>query len=222
MPQETSNGEGDGQSQTYSRGWLVEAVYQTNHSRPKADVVLLKMNSGDAWFADASVNATKFKFLMDTGASKSVMSMKFLKSIPDLFRPQLYNTNIRFQVANRDVLPSMGVAHVTICMYGYTFNLFIFVCDMGDIDYIFGLDAGTVAGFITCHRTGRLWFNANQREEPNQLSRSYSNVICHHRAVLTVELKPFKTCTIEVAYAKRAMSKKWDGSQVLCTTHSNL
>ncbi len=95
------------------------------------------MNSGDAWFADASVNGTK----LDTGASKSVMSIKCFKSIPELFRPQLYNTNMRFQVANREVLPSMGVAYVTICMYGYTFNLPIFVCDMEDIDCRFGFDA---------------------------------------------------------------------------------
>ncbi len=48
------------------------------------------------------------------------------------------------------------------------------------------------------------------------------NAICNIRAVQTVELKPFKTCTIEVAYAKRAMSKKWDGSQVLCMNHFSL
>ncbi len=113
-----TNAEGDNQSQTYSRSWLLDDVYQTNHSKPKANVVLLKMNSGDAWFADASVNGTKFKFLMDTGASKSVMSMKSFKSIPQLFRPQLHNMRMRFQVANGKVLPSMGVAHVPICMYG--------------------------------------------------------------------------------------------------------
>ncbi len=44
----------------------------------------------------------------------------------------------------------MGVAHVTIQMHGYTFNLPIFVYDLGDIDCIFGLDARTEAGFITC------------------------------------------------------------------------
>ncbi len=83
-------------------------MYQTIRSKPKANVVLLKMNSGDAWFADASVNGTKFKFQMDTGASKSGMSMKSFKSIPELFRPQLHNTRMRFQVANREVLPSNG------------------------------------------------------------------------------------------------------------------
>ncbi len=93
---------------------------------------------------------------------------------------------------------------------------------MGDIDCIFGLDAGRVAGFITCHRMGRLWFNANQSEEPKHLSRSNIDAVCHLRAVQRVELKPFKACTIEVAYAKRAMSKKWNGSQVLRTTHSSL
>ncbi len=93
---------------------------------------------------------------------------------------------------------------------------------MGDIDCIFGLEAGKVACFITCQRTGRLWFNANQRDEPKQLSRSDSNAICHLQAVQRVELKPFKTCTVEVADSKRAMAKKWNVSQVLCMTHSSL
>ncbi len=127
-----TNGEGNNQSQNYSRGWLLDDVYQTIRSKLKADVVLLKMKYGNAWFADASVNGTKFNFLMDTGASKSVMSMKSFKSIPELFRPQLHNKRMRFQVANREVFSSMGVAHVTICMYGYTFNLPIFVCDSSE------------------------------------------------------------------------------------------
>ncbi len=42
----------------------------------KSDVILLKMDSGDVWFAEASVNGTAFKFLMDNGARKSVMSSK--------------------------------------------------------------------------------------------------------------------------------------------------
>ncbi len=108
------------------------------------------MNSGDAWFADASVNETSFKFLMDTGASKSVMSSKRFMSIPESLRPQLYNTRMRFQVANGGVLSSTGVAYVTIQMYDYTFHLPIFICDLGEIDYIFGLDTGKEAGFITC------------------------------------------------------------------------
>ncbi len=78
------------------------------------------------------------------------------------------------------------------------------------------------AGFITCARTGRIWFNANQHDEPKQLSRSNCNAICHLRAVQRIELKLFKATTIEVAFAKRAMSKRWNGSQVHCTTHSSL
>ncbi len=66
---------------------------------------------------------------------------------------------MKFQVANGEVLSSMGVAHASIQMYGYTFKLPIFVCDLGDIDGIFGLDAGKEAGFITCPQTGRIWFN---------------------------------------------------------------
>ncbi len=77
--------------------------------KPKSDVVLFKMSSGDAWFAHASVNGTSFKFLMATGASKSVMSMKRFLTIPELFPPKLYNTRMKFQVANREALASMGV-----------------------------------------------------------------------------------------------------------------
>ncbi len=108
------------------------------------------MDSGDAWFAEAFVNGTRFKFLMDTGASKSVMSSKRFMSIPEPFRLHLCNTRMKFQVANGEVISSMGVAHVYIQMYGYMFKLPIFVCDLGEIDCIFGLDAGKEAGFITC------------------------------------------------------------------------
>ncbi len=93
---------------------------------------------------------------MDTGASKSVISSKRFMSIPESLRPPLYNKRMRFQVTNAEVLSSTGVAHVIIQMYGYTFNLPIFVCDLGMIDCIFGLDAGKEAGFITYARTGRI------------------------------------------------------------------
>ncbi len=100
-------------------------------------------------------------------------------SIPDMFQQQLCNTRMKFQVVNTEVLSSMGVAHVSIQMYGYTFKLPIFFCDLGEIDCIFGLDAGKEAGFITCARKGRIWFNANEHDEPKQLSRSSCNAVCH-------------------------------------------
>ncbi len=46
--QEMTKAEGNNQSPTYSRGWLLDDMYQTIRSKPKADVVLLKMNSDDA------------------------------------------------------------------------------------------------------------------------------------------------------------------------------
>ncbi len=94
--------------------------------------------------------------------------------------------------------------------------LLYFFCDLGEINCIFGLDAGKEAGFITYAQRGRIWFNANENNEPKQLSRSNSNAICHLQAVKRFELKLFKATIIEVAYAKRVMSKRWDGSQVNC------
>ncbi len=213
------NDEDDDQSPTYSRDWLVDNVYYLTQTKPKSDVILLKMDSGEAWFANASVNGTSFKFFMDSGASKSVMSSKRFMSIQELFQPKLCNTRMKLQVANGEVLNAVGIAHVSIQMYGYTFKLPIFVCNLGDIDSIFKLDAGNEAGFITCAGTGRIWFNANEHGEPEQLSFSCSNAICHLRAVQRIELKLLKATTIEVASAKRAMSKRWDGSHVHCMTH---
>ncbi len=64
----------------------MDDVYYTTRSKPKSDVILLKMDSGDAWFADEAVNGTTFKFLVDRGASKSVMSSKHFMSIPEIFQ----------------------------------------------------------------------------------------------------------------------------------------
>ncbi len=117
---------------TYSRDWLVDDVYYTTRAKPKSDIILLKMDSGEAWFANASVNGTPFKFLMDSRASKSVMSSKRYMSIPELFRHKLCNTRMKFLVANGEVLNDIGVAHESIQMHRYTFKLPIFICDMGD------------------------------------------------------------------------------------------
>ncbi len=98
-------------------------------------------------------------------------------SIPESLRPQLYNTRMKFQIANGDVLSSTVVAHVTIQMYSCTFNLPIFVCDLGEIDCIFGLNAGKEAGFITYARTDMIWFNPNKHDELKQLTWSNYNEI---------------------------------------------
>ena len=129
---------------------------------------------------------------------------------------------MKFQVANGEVISATGIAHVSIRMYGFRFNLPIFICDLGDLDCIFGMDAARTAGFIICARTGKIWFNAEELGKPELLIRNSCNAICHLRAVRRLELKPFEKATIEVAYVKRAMSKCWNGSLVHCTTHPNL
>ncbi len=82
-PDRIANDKGDNQSPTYSRDWLVDDLYYTTQTKPISNVILLKMDSGEAWFANASVNGTPFKFIMDSGASKSVMSSKGFMSIPE-------------------------------------------------------------------------------------------------------------------------------------------
>ncbi len=177
----------------------MDDVYYTTQTKLKSDVILLKLDSGEAWFANGSVNGTPFKFVMDSGASKSVMSLKLFMSITELFQSKLCNIRMKFKVANGELLNAIGVAHASTKMYWYTFKLSIFFYDLRDINCIFWLDAGKEAGFITCAQTGIIWFNANEHDEPEQLSRSSCNAICHLRAVKRIKLKPFKATTIEVA-----------------------
>ncbi len=102
-----TNDEGNNQSHKYNRNWLLDDVYQTIQPKPKSDVILLKSNSVDARFADASVNRTPFKFLVDTVVSKIVMSLRRFLSTPELCHPGLYNTRMKLQVANVEVISAM-------------------------------------------------------------------------------------------------------------------
>ncbi len=111
----------------------MDDVYYTIRTNPKSDVILLKMDSDKAWFANASFNGTPFKFHMDSGESKSVMSSKWFMSIPELFRPKVYITRMKFQVANGEVLNAIGVVYVSIKMYGYNFKLPIDTIDIKTI-----------------------------------------------------------------------------------------
>ncbi len=63
----------------------MDNVYKTIRSKPKEDVILLKIDSDNTYLSDASFNGTIFKVLMDSGESKSVMSSKWFMSIPDFF-----------------------------------------------------------------------------------------------------------------------------------------
>ncbi len=45
---ENSDDDGDHQSHTYSKDWLVDDLYYRSHSKSKAGVVFLKLDSGEA------------------------------------------------------------------------------------------------------------------------------------------------------------------------------
>ncbi len=79
------------------------------------------------------------------------------------------------------------------------FKIPIFVCDFGDIDCIFGLDAGKVA--VSSHEHEQAEFDSMHKEhgQPEQLYRISCNAVCHLRSVKIIELKPFKAATIDVA-----------------------
>ncbi len=100
-------------------------------------------------------------------------------------------------------------------MYGYMFKLPFFICNLGDLNCIFGMNARKIGDFHTCSWRGKNWFHA-------KLSRCSCNAIFYLRAVKRIELKLLKDVTNEVVYVKQAMSKHCKTSWVHCTTHSSL
>lgn len=58
--------------------------------------------------------------------------------------------------------------------------------------------------------------------KPEQLSSRSTNAICLLREVRRIQFKPFKGTRLDVAYAKKTISKNCKESGVYCTTHSSI
>ena len=129
-PINKNDGGVDNTTSSHSRGWFIDDVFQTRQQRTKADVVLLSLDTGESWFAETVTCGVPMNFLMDTGASKSVMSHRKFMSIPETERPRLGKMNVKFQVANGEVIAALGGAHMAIDLYGHKFRLPIFLFNL--------------------------------------------------------------------------------------------
>ncbi len=83
---------------------------------PRPNVVIVSMKSGpSSWFAPKEINGKMYNFLVDSGASKSVISRNFYDSLPKP-KPSMQNTNIKLHVANGSVNKATGVCHLPVML----------------------------------------------------------------------------------------------------------
>ncbi len=98
---------------------------------PRSNVVIVSMNTHpSSWFAPTEINGKIFNFLIDSGASRCVISRNFYDSLPEP-RPSIQNTTMKFHVANGSVNKAAGICHLHIFGTPVKTNcLPVFVCDL--------------------------------------------------------------------------------------------
>ena len=100
----------------------------------------------NSWFTPLDVNGKSYDFLIDSGASKSVITRHIYDTLPDP-NPLLQKNKMEFEVANGDICPAIRVCHLLITlMFGNvkrSLSMPVFVCDhlSSTIECIFGIDA---------------------------------------------------------------------------------
>ena len=198
-------------------------------SVPRRKVVLLSLQSGvNSWFAPVEVMGITFDFLVDTGASKSIITRKVYDSLPNT-KPKLQPTNISFELGSGDIHPALGICHLPITMrFGKitrSITMPIFVCDhlSSTTDCIFGLDAGMYIDFILEYSTGIL----RLLKDPDDNPLLCTPKLCTHddslhaRVLNRVVIKPESFAAVEVGTRKSMPPKEWR-HHVLCTCDENL
>ncbi len=81
---------------------------------PHPDVVIVSMKSSlTPWFALAEINGKIHHFLIDSWASKSLISMEVYGDLPEP-KPPIQHINVRFHIANGSVNRAAHVCHLPV------------------------------------------------------------------------------------------------------------
>ncbi len=190
---------------------------------PHSNVVIVSMNTGpSSWFAPTEINGKMFNFLIDSSASRSIISRNFYNSLPEP-RPSIQNTETKFCVANGSVNKATGICHLPVTLtFGTlvkTICLQVFVCDFlsPNVNCVFGIDAERAFKYVLCYATGTIW----SLDDP-KLSPLYyiPNVITqddklYARVLKKVVIKAQSFAPVEVGTRNSMPLEEWH-SQILC------
>ncbi len=117
VPQQThtsgSRAESDQYPYTFSSGMASSLPTMRPHVL-HPDVVIVSIKYGPtSWFAPAEINEKNHQFLIDSEASKSVISKEVYDGLPEP-KPPIQHTDVRFQIANGSVKRAAGVCHLPV------------------------------------------------------------------------------------------------------------
>ncbi len=87
---------------------------------PRSNVVIVSINTDpSSLFAPTEINGKMFNFLINSGASKSVISRNFYANLPEP-RPNIQNTTTKFCVANGSVNKAIGMSFASNAYIQYS------------------------------------------------------------------------------------------------------
>ncbi len=122
----------------YSRGLYGVPEVQSSCKVGKGGVQLLSFEKGPtSWYVPIKINGQSYVFLIDSGASTSVISHKVYNFVPKPI-PPIQRTNMKFTVANDHSIRTSGPYLYVICHQ----VLIVFLASM--------------SGFVLCFGTG-IW-----------------------------------------------------------------
>ena len=161
---------------TYAR--RLGAVPETEQTLgKKSDLILLRLDYGDCWHVDTYLEGIPVEMLIDTGATRSVISKPMYYRLPRV--PRLTPTNVRFKAVSGDFLGCIGVCHLTIKIGDRVFTHPFFVAETNEDVNIIGADLMVFANMIINMQHGSINF-ADQIGGPP--------VMCKHRGCEGISL----------------------------------
>ena len=169
----------------------------TRRNRPSPCQLRLARDTG--WFLDASISETNFEFLIDTGASCTLVDTTVFQNITLKQDIELQPCQTEFSMADGSPLEVAGEFVTPILIAGKTFSCPIVVAELGGISGLLGLDFMEMQGAVLNLAKGELKISSTTV----QLHKEDNRGCCRVQMTHTVTIPARSEMTIKGQIMKR-------------------
>ena len=161
----------------------------------------LPQQHDNCWYAKIHAYGRETPFLVDTDASKSVVSDEFYYSLPEP-RPGISPAKVKFRCANGTSMTSIGICHLQFRIGNQSCSEPFFICPTHDETCVLGEDIMQLIGFILDVTNGQFWLDGNLDRRPFPLMRKHEDGKVHTlRCATNLVVRPQTYATIPVNLA---------------------
>ncbi len=189
----------------YSEEWFESSVQKINCVDPPegacGKVIKLSEHNINCWHVPLTCAGRTTEFLIDTGSTRSIITLKYYKDIPNA--PVLTPTTWRLTDAQENDLPIVGQCHLLVTIGNRRFAAPFFVVDNNegpsDALNLIGSDFQAQSGMVLNLRRGTLRWEDHLDQAPIVLNRVTTNVdVSFLRAVEPIKIKSQTIQAVEV------------------------